>query len=195
MEVMEEDDNELYQKHFSQYLEHEVTNENMEETWQKVLHLHPVHGYRNRVVILRKISEIHSRTYQPAMISKIQNLIFSAARAGLRQHPREARVRQDGQEEARQAGQGAAEEAPQAQRQAAPEPRRPEDQGAPREEGCRQGLRPGRPRPPLPPGRTAARRLPRRHRAATPRPQRPGPPRLSKENFLEIPSQRALLLR
>ena len=38
MEVMEEDDNELYQKHFSQYLEHEVTNENMEETWQKVLH-------------------------------------------------------------------------------------------------------------------------------------------------------------
>jgi len=36
MEVMEEDDNELYQKHFSQYLEHEVTNENMEETWQKV---------------------------------------------------------------------------------------------------------------------------------------------------------------
>jgi len=36
MEVMEEDDNELYQKHFSQYLEHDVTNENMEETWQKV---------------------------------------------------------------------------------------------------------------------------------------------------------------
>jgi large subunit ribosomal protein L5e len=36
MEVMEEDDNELYQKHFSQYLENDVTNENLEETWQKV---------------------------------------------------------------------------------------------------------------------------------------------------------------
>jgi len=36
MEVLEEDDNELYQKHFSQYLEHDVTNENMEETWTKV---------------------------------------------------------------------------------------------------------------------------------------------------------------
>jgi large subunit ribosomal protein L5e len=36
MEVMEEDDNENYQKHFSKYLEKDVTNENMEETWQKV---------------------------------------------------------------------------------------------------------------------------------------------------------------
>ena len=33
---MEEDDNEMYQTHFSKYLEHEVTAENLEETWQKV---------------------------------------------------------------------------------------------------------------------------------------------------------------
>ena len=44
MEVMEEDDNELYLKHFSQYLEHEVTNENLEETWQKVLCAFPNHS-------------------------------------------------------------------------------------------------------------------------------------------------------
>jgi large subunit ribosomal protein L5e len=36
MEVMEEDDNENYQKHFAKYIESDVTNENMEETWQKV---------------------------------------------------------------------------------------------------------------------------------------------------------------
>lgn len=36
MEVMEEDDSELYKTHFSKYIEHDVTNENMEETWQKV---------------------------------------------------------------------------------------------------------------------------------------------------------------
>ena len=36
MEVMEEDDNELYKEHFAKYLEHDVTHENMEETWQAV---------------------------------------------------------------------------------------------------------------------------------------------------------------
>jgi large subunit ribosomal protein L5e len=36
MEQMEEDDEEMYKEHFAQYLENSVTNENMEETWQKV---------------------------------------------------------------------------------------------------------------------------------------------------------------
>jgi large subunit ribosomal protein L5e len=36
MEVMEEDDNELYKTHFAKYLEADVTAENMEETWEKV---------------------------------------------------------------------------------------------------------------------------------------------------------------
>jgi large subunit ribosomal protein L5e len=52
MEVMEEDDNKNYQKHFSKYLEKDVTNENMEETWQKVYdsirkNLNPAHNLKN----------------------------------------------------------------------------------------------------------------------------------------------------
>jgi large subunit ribosomal protein L5e len=36
MEAMEEDDAEMYAKHFARYIEADVTNDNMEETWQKV---------------------------------------------------------------------------------------------------------------------------------------------------------------
>ena len=36
MEAMEEDDEEMYKTHFAQYLEGDVTAENMEETWAKV---------------------------------------------------------------------------------------------------------------------------------------------------------------
>jgi len=36
MEQMEEDDEELYKTHFARYIESDVTNENMEETWQAV---------------------------------------------------------------------------------------------------------------------------------------------------------------
>lgn len=36
MEAMEEDDEEMYKTHFAQYLEADVTAENMEETWEKV---------------------------------------------------------------------------------------------------------------------------------------------------------------
>jgi large subunit ribosomal protein L5e len=36
MEAMEEDDEEMYKTHFAQYLESDVTAENMEETWAKV---------------------------------------------------------------------------------------------------------------------------------------------------------------
>ena len=38
----------------------------------------PVHGYRNRLVILRKISDIHSSTYKPAIEF---NISFSLPRA------------------------------------------------------------------------------------------------------------------
>merc|ERR1712216_789925 len=36
MEQMEEDDEELYKTHFARYLEADVTNDNMEDTWQAV---------------------------------------------------------------------------------------------------------------------------------------------------------------
>jgi len=36
MEQMEEDDEEMYKTHFARYLENQVTNENLEETWQAV---------------------------------------------------------------------------------------------------------------------------------------------------------------
>merc|ERR1712216_288098 len=36
MEQMEEDDEELYKTHFARYIENDVTNDNMEDTWQAV---------------------------------------------------------------------------------------------------------------------------------------------------------------
>ena len=78
MEAMEEDDAEMYAKHFAQYTESEVTNENMEETWEGVyekIRADPAHKKSARkkpAKCLKKKAKLNASQRQDRVNQKIK---------------------------------------------------------------------------------------------------------------------------